>query len=860
MTTNNQNLDESLNVSEGTTISQGVNGNNSQDGTGEFPKSEYFFSSNINHAAVGAVRNNLYVGGGDKGIPLGLPPQKASEYPHNQVSETPSGHVIEIDDTPGGERILVKHRTGAGIEIRTDGSILLASTKNKVEVTADDHTVIVEGEGNLVYKGNLNLKVTGDFNIECTNFNVKTNGAYNMDVASSHRTKVGGNLGETVQGGSSRTSVGQVTNTSLSGLSNNVKGIYSNNVDGAANYVASGLTTFTSESKINISTPDLNAAATNLSVFGDQGTIGGENVIMYNYNMYTQKNIRTLTLETTSLWAEENVTATAMYADTFHGDLNGVAVTATKSQSQLYADPSTGGGVGSAGSITKTFADPAAVDPKVTAMPSAQLLETYLTKSQNGIRTVSIDDGNFIKKNIDKTDVYGGLSNLDLTIGKIRSKLRDDTNLQNQEFITQALAEGILSSDYTKIAPPGIGRVASENSTPKFGQIKFGNVKVTSAGDPFLARRLAANLVPDPYYNPDLAGLITSSTKLAPGVSISKFLGANGDPTNLNFIKDEQQKRNLARQLYLHAEVIRSIANNKAAFADYRLIVEEGVYRPGPNETPKGLNLLKLYGLAVVYDLVDENGVSDPSTLFDLAEYWKDTLYFDKLILSYDTYDTQKEMDAQLIVIMPQIDDNWQGVFNRTVETQFNGKVMSAGELVECTLTPTIPTENETTPLPTNFDTYGINVSSTLKPLLYTLNGASSAVQPGALANMKSLLQNEYQTLQKKFKAPLTINDAIAKSSTSRNTNFSPPFGSQHFYGRAIDIDISGFGNNDRIRLVDAAIEAGFTGFGLGNNILHLDLRPQTKTGNKRDAWNYSNTNFAGRSFDNYWNSYIEFA
>ena len=41
------------------------------------------------------------------GIDLELPDQKPSVYPFNQVQETESGHVIEIDDTPGGERILI---------------------------------------------------------------------------------------------------------------------------------------------------------------------------------------------------------------------------------------------------------------------------------------------------------------------------------------------------------------------------------------------------------------------------------------------------------------------------------------------------------------------------------------------------------------------------------------------------------------------------------------------------------------------------------------------------------------------------------------------------------------------------------
>ena len=93
---------------------------------------------------------------------------------------------------------------------------------------------------------------------------------------------------------------------------------------------------------------------------------------------------------------------------------------------------------------------------------------------------------------------------------------------------------------------------------------------------------------------------------------------------------------------------------------------------------------------------------------------------------------------------------------------------------------------------------------------------------------------------------------------TGRSTN--PP-SSQHFYGRAIDIDITSFNNEKRRKLVDAALKVGFTGIGLGNNIIHLDVRPasrRTGRAGDRDAWNYSNAKFAGLSFDGYWNDYIE--
>jgi len=842
MTTTNQNLDTSLSTSEGTTQSQGVSPDNSEEPTAQYPKSEYFFSSNLNFAATGAARNELYTGGGDLGLSLGLAPQAPSQYPHNQVSESVSGHIIEVDDTPGNERVLIKHRTGSGVELRSDGTVLVTSTKNKVELTADDHTVVVEGEGNLVYKGNLNLKVTGDFNIECANFNVKSNGNYNMDVNGSHRTKVGASLGETVGQGTSRTSAGQVVHTSLAGLSNNVKGTFSNNVDGDANYVASGKTIMTSESQLNISTPDLNTVATSLSMFGSTGTIGGPGIHVKGYEGDFEGSVA---------------------APTFYGNLVGKAKFAALADKALGANTA-----GSAPGSSGTANYPSEPGEPSFVQPSASLVSTYLEKSDNGIKIVSIDDGDFIKKNINKTDVYGGLSDLNLTTGLVRSRLRDPNNLAVEDFTTQAVAEGVLSGNYTNVAPPGIGRVVSANSTPKFGQIRFGNVKITSNSDPFLPTNLVSSILPDPVYNPDFAGSINSNTKLAPGVSIAKFLGSTGHPTNLGFIKDEQQLRQLARQLYLQAEVMRSIATNKAAFSDYRLIVQEGVYRPGPAETASGLNLLKLKGQAVVYDLVDLDGRSDPAVIFDLAEYWKDTLLFDKMILSYDTYDADKELDAQLIIIMPEISDSWVGRFNRTVETQFNGNKLSQGELVECTTTP-VTTQSATSKveLPTGVGgKYGLNLLTIhnppdppiVIPIVDTLAGTHPNMRPGALETMKNLLNNEYARMQDFYEGPLTINDALVKETTKRVGNTS-----QHFFGRALDIGITGLSNGQKIKLVDAALKAGFKGFGFGENILHVDTRPTSLAGvpGGYNAWDYTevgDSRWAGKSFNNYWNGYIE--
>ena len=45
------------------------------------------------------------------------PESAVSEYPYNHVTHTEAGHVLEIDDTPEGERLHVYHAVGTFIEI-----------------------------------------------------------------------------------------------------------------------------------------------------------------------------------------------------------------------------------------------------------------------------------------------------------------------------------------------------------------------------------------------------------------------------------------------------------------------------------------------------------------------------------------------------------------------------------------------------------------------------------------------------------------------------------------------------------------------------------------------------------------------
>jgi len=96
----------------------------------------------------------------------------AAVYPNNKVTQTTSGHVIEIDDTPNGERIHIHHKSGSFVEFHPDGSVVvktanvyidagtnanLKATNVKVEATnvdVDGSTVTIDGtNGDVVVDG-----------------------------------------------------------------------------------------------------------------------------------------------------------------------------------------------------------------------------------------------------------------------------------------------------------------------------------------------------------------------------------------------------------------------------------------------------------------------------------------------------------------------------------------------------------------------------------------------------------------------------------------------------------------------------------------------------------------------------------
>ena len=114
-----------------------------------------------------------------------IPEEPSSGYaavpPYNNVYESESGHAIEIDDTPGAERLHFYHRSGSYVEYEANGDRVERIQNDKFTVVIGNDTVYVEGDVNVKVNGNLNFAgtivalndKTGKSGIEIKDGNIK---------------------------------------------------------------------------------------------------------------------------------------------------------------------------------------------------------------------------------------------------------------------------------------------------------------------------------------------------------------------------------------------------------------------------------------------------------------------------------------------------------------------------------------------------------------------------------------------------------------------------------------------------------------------------------------------------------------
>jgi len=83
-------------------------------------------------------------------------------YPFNKTNITESGHLIEVDDTKGAERLNWHHRSGTFTEWQPDGSIITRVNKDNYTLVCRDNTLVIGGEVAITVLGNAQVVVKKD--------------------------------------------------------------------------------------------------------------------------------------------------------------------------------------------------------------------------------------------------------------------------------------------------------------------------------------------------------------------------------------------------------------------------------------------------------------------------------------------------------------------------------------------------------------------------------------------------------------------------------------------------------------------------------------------------------------------------
>ena len=122
----------------------------------------------------------------------------SGQYPYNHVHESESGHIHEIDDSPGAERLFTQHTSGTFEEIHPTGTKVVKVIGDNYEIIAGDSNISITGDVNITIEGTVRELVKGDYHLE-------VEGNYSQKIHKNHRVKIGvaesgGNREEEIMG------------------------------------------------------------------------------------------------------------------------------------------------------------------------------------------------------------------------------------------------------------------------------------------------------------------------------------------------------------------------------------------------------------------------------------------------------------------------------------------------------------------------------------------------------------------------------------------------------------------------------------------------------------------------------------
>lgn len=153
----------------------------------------FFKNDDTNYPVVFAtVKGNNTKTSGAFSDPSGIHPKRtgpdihpiaSSSYGNIATLETESGHLIELDDSAGNERIKVTHKSGSFISIDKDGNIEVNSIKDISYNVAENVIWNIKGKLDIKTGDVTNIKSGGSLGITSPSTTMKSDGSFGINAS-----------------------------------------------------------------------------------------------------------------------------------------------------------------------------------------------------------------------------------------------------------------------------------------------------------------------------------------------------------------------------------------------------------------------------------------------------------------------------------------------------------------------------------------------------------------------------------------------------------------------------------------------------------------------------------------------------
>lgn len=611
-----------------------------QDASGSLPSIEYIGKSGLNFRAQGDVTdqitNRTYRSAKaetseiqqDKKSLIEPDIPNQSIYPYNRVIKTSAGHIIELDNTPGHERIMIKHRTGSKIEMRANGSVKIISTKDRYTAIAGDDELVVRGNVSLVLESDAAVRVQGDMTIQVDgDLNTLVHGDYNIEVDGDYNERVHGDKVTTITGTYLRDIRGSVTERNLSNYLCWTTGTYTSNVGGALE--------FTTEETIKL------VSNGELSMECEGGFIDlktDESYVKSGISYFINSHLEN------SLFAEELHSTEAYFTDL--DVVNTIEGTASKSQ---YATTAGAAPTGSASPTTPSPTSPTnQEDAPENSLAAVEVVDNSGAFISEIDRSVYYDN-KYNKRKLNTYEVWARLNN---------PNLRYDSIWLQDQVDYGAILDNATSSD----APNPKRTFTLNNNRIGTGSSSLGNRHTNERAFRLdVPKKPLVDVIPEQFK----IETASRSTKLSPNFTMASMLGGDNDIAQL-IDQGGLSKEDIAKNCQLISFNILEEFRNK--YFD-KWTISQGVYNLLDQEklSSSSINLMFLQGLAVGIQFDEE----DKSIYYDAAVWAANNLVFDKIILSYINYDPLDINEPTLIVSLKN------GNNAKSLETHYNNEMIS---------------------------------------------------------------------------------------------------------------------------------------------------------------------------------------